>query len=106
MSVNDIKWVAEMFQFNSAIFSIQGKYPAIRVASSSVGDIERLYRVLKPEGTIDSYTRLNGTRHGKEIYTVTLNGLQAAGWLMTVYSFLNGKYRMQARSILNYWIRK
>ena len=47
------------------------------------------------------YTRRNGVN--KDYYTTVVNGKQAIGWMLTIYSYLGVRRRAKIREIVTRW---
>ena len=96
ISTREIAWVAGIYEGEGTAHRRRGGNSDVRVSQKDNWILLKLRSLFG--GSIHHRERVTRSRYG--IYTWTITGAQARGFLMTVYAFLSPWRRSQARDAL------
>ena len=107
MKMKDIGWMAGIIEADGNISLARGVTPRINVSMSDLDTIQKVADMFGSKVLVlTSHKKLPGREHHKTMYRSSVGDRRAASWLMTLFSFLSHRRKMQASKAIMSWRNK
>jgi hypothetical protein len=105
-SIKQIAWVAGILEGEGSFgFSNNSKCPCIWLGMSDIDVIRGVRNIIDPSYAINIHgIKDNRLPHYKKQYRITVNGIRAIQWMMTIYPLMSRRRKDRIKQLLSTWM--
>jgi hypothetical protein len=101
MNINQIYWLSAFldgegyFTFNTT--------PVITISQTDLDLVIRVKEITKASSSIGTSERSKFNSNHKDAYILTISGMTAIQWMMTIYSLMSVRRKAEIRNVIERW---